>query len=211
MKQKSIVLSIVLVSLIALCIVVFVDRFHRGKTNSPVGLPSVSIEAASPESQEIGHKGLSPRRIPTPEGVRKGPQRVGQSTNVSAPIEDNAPPLAGVAVAQKMGSAFAKEAVDSRWSIEAAQKVGRTLNADLPPGSTIGEVHCRSTMCSFEMRHTTQAGMQTFVQNKLGHKDTGLGGGAITIALTKVDDTDTRGMVYLAREGYNLPRVDEED
>ena len=211
MKRKSTVLSIVLVSLIALCIFVFVYRLHGGKPDRPVGLPSEPIETASQEHQAIERRGLSPRRIPTPGGALKGPQIAGQSTNVRAPVEDNALPLAGVALAEKMGNAFAKEAVDSRWSIDAAHKVSQTLKADLPPGSTIGEVHCRSTMCSFEMRHTTEAGMQAFVQNKLGHKDTGLGGGPITIALTKMDSTDTRGMVFLAREGYNLPRVDEEN
>lgn len=105
---------------------------------------------------------------------------------------------------------FRGEAYDRTWSADARQRATKHLSTNLPPGSRLGVVECRQSLCRVEATHADLAAHQAFLRAAFMSPSLGWDGASMAL----LDEARSRdGIVltiaYLAREGNDLPTGEE--
>lgn len=111
-------------------------------------------------------------------------------------------------------AAFTSEDSDGRWAPRARQIAEERVREDLPVGSTLRSVDCRTSMCRIETSHEDPQKFQEFVDKSFGGPATGIwNGGAFSTVVHRGSGPGDPFVVvtFLAREGSNLPDPQMDD
>jgi len=113
-------------------------------------------------------------------------------------------------VRERFDAVFGAEAVDASWSGRAADALAKSVQALLPAGSTLRRVECRGTLCRIETLHADVDGFRTYAQDAFVHRETRVGASGFFASLVgePAPGEPVVGVVYLAREGKQLPGPD---
>ncbi len=103
---------------------------------------------------------------------------------------------------------FQAEAHDPRWSREANGEATRALTTDLPKGSRLGAVDCRSRLCRVETSHETLQAFQTFVQAALLNPDKKLWNGPFSAQVLTQSASGVTAVTFIARQGESIPATE---
>jgi hypothetical protein len=132
----------------------------------------------------------------------------------SAPHEP-APPKRGETLIEQFApihdtleAAFASEARDGAWAMQASQTANAVLAARLPPRSSLRPADCRSTLCRIESTHDGYASARVFVSRLIGPEGRPWNGAFYAGPVSQEPGNGTVTLVtYLAREGTEMPAI----
>jgi hypothetical protein len=160
----------------------------------------------------------SPRRTPTvitmaqsathDTADRAESEGPGPSDPPSSPPGEASPQDAPSHEEQKefLALSFSAQAPDVGWSRGAAAQVDELIRPLTDQDTRLVSTDCRATLCRVELTHTTEEAFRAFMTTAIygegmrGWK--GPGGGGL---LRKDADGTVRTVVYLAKEGTDLP------
>ena len=118
------------------------------------------------------------------------------------PIEQFAP------IHDALEAAFASEAHDGAWAMQASRIADASLAAGLPPRSTLRPADCRSTLCRIESTHDGYASAKAFVRRLTGPEGRPWNGAFYAGPVSQEPGTGTVTIItYLAREGAEMPTI----
>ncbi|MEE9397883.1 MAG: hypothetical protein V3V31_12810 [Methylococcales bacterium] len=100
------------------------------------------------------------------------------------------------------------EPVDNNWTPQAEDAIHRALSDAELGGTAIINVDCRSTLCRMEIAHDNSQALLAF-QDTFFSQVSGLLPGVLMDHIERENGT-TETVVYLARESYALPSLEEE-
>lgn len=100
-----------------------------------------------------------------------------------------------------LDSTILSEKVDPNWAPSASQSLEDILQSEAMQGFWIEAVECRSTLCQVKFSMDESEGIQESLQNLMG-LSSWEGPGFI-----KIDEDSGKAEIYLAREGYDLPKL----
>lgn len=107
---------------------------------------------------------------------------------------------------QLIETSLQQEHVDASWSTEASDAIEQTFDSEELAGASLVDLECRSTLCRVEVLHDDSEQLTEFqllFPNKIGHILPQL-----TLDHVEEGDSSTSTVIYLARDGYRLPRVE---
>lgn len=96
---------------------------------------------------------------------------------------------------------LAAEPVDVAWAPATERLIGETLARPIFAGSKLLSSACHSTLCRFEVSHASEADRRHFgsaLPNRLPALPSG--------SMRRAEGDDARTIVYVAREGHQIPR-----
>lgn len=96
--------------------------------------------------------------------------------------------------------AYAEETADSTWSAKATDKLNAVVRGNLPSGSRLSALECRTTMCQVKVIHATPQSHMSFLMD--GFKDWP---GSVFVAGEQQDRGDLVVTLIAAREGTEPP------
>jgi hypothetical protein len=107
--------------------------------------------------------------------------------------------------------AFATENVDSEWAARARGIAEERLNADLPPGSSVRSIDCRTSMCRIESSHADRDSYTQFARQSFQDPGTSIWNcGSFSTIVNDDSQPGSPIMVvsYVSRDGTNLSMPD---
>jgi hypothetical protein len=113
-------------------------------------------------------------------------------------VEDTAEQRAELVA--ELESDFRAEARDPKWSDHGTTEASRALAHDLPEGTKLGKVECRSTMCRVESSHTSVDAFQAFVRADLLSHTRQLWNGGFSSYVVSQSPTGVTALTFIARE-----------
>ena len=141
-------------------------------------------------------------RADAPAASPRSAQRDPTPPKHETPIEQFAP------VHDALEAAFASEAHDGAWAMQAGRIADASLAAGLPPRSTLRPADCRSTLCRIESTHDGYASAKAFVRRLIGPEGRPWNGAFYAGPVSQDPATGTVTIVlYLAREGAEMPAI----
>jgi hypothetical protein len=116
----------------------------------PVGSDrrAVALAAAAPAGTAAGQETESAPEERQPEDARREPRE---------------PPMTYEQSQTNVLAAFVEEAPDARWSGDATRKLDAITRSNLPSGSRVNSIECRTTMCQMEVTHTDPVAHSAFL------------------------------------------------
>ena len=103
---------------------------------------------------------------------------------------------------------FEAEERDPNWSGPAATQATRALTSDLPSGSTLGSVECRTNLCRVESSHPSLDAFQSFVHSALLSRDKKLWNGGFSAQVVAQGPLGVKAVTYIAKEGQAVPQLE---
>jgi hypothetical protein len=162
-----------------------------------VRMQEVRTEPSAPPAAEPTRAGVAEPSSPPATRPRASPA-------VLSPLEAFSP------IHDTMEALFASEPTDASWAREARRTAEGAVTSQLPPGSRLTAVDCRSTLCRIESNHETGEEAQRFV-GALTEAGKRPWNGTLTAGPVEHDARTGRTVyvTYLLREGVDLPASDE--
>ncbi len=144
---------------------------------------------------------LAPAATPRPSA----PAAEGTPADDVAPtVEDAAPPTSReppLPPPRRLENAYVQEHADPAWAEATADQIVESWTAQLPAGSSIADIECRTTLCRVEVRHEGEAGHAAILDAVVG--GTFFWSGAGSFELEQDPGGPPRSVAYLAREGVD--------
>jgi len=126
----------------------------------------------------------------------------------AAPHKPETPIEQFALVHDTLETAFASQAHDGVWAMEARRRMDATLLARLPVKSAVTSIDCRSTLCRIETTHDGYAYAREFVGQLLTPERQPWNGAFYTGPIAQDSRSGAVTFVtYLAREGVELPAI----
>ena len=100
----------------------------------------------------------------------------------------------------RVHQAYEEEPIDSDWSSRAAAELDGSIRQNLPEGSRLRSLDCRSTMCQLELAHRDVEAHNRLLMN--GFHDWR---GALFVADETPENGEYLVTLFAAREGSELP------
>jgi len=100
---------------------------------------------------------------------------------------------------------FLSEPRDSNWGGEATVQATRALSSDMPSGSHLGKIECRTNTCRVESSHKDLEAFQAFVQAALLSRTKKLWNGGFSAQVTEQSASGVTAGTFVTREGYSNP------
>jgi hypothetical protein len=107
--------------------------------------------------------------------------------------------------------AFATENVDSEWAVRARRIAEERLKADLPTGSSVRSIDCRTSMCRIESSHADRGSYAQFARQSFQDPATSIWNcGSFSTIVNDDSQPGSAVMVvsYVSRDGTNLSTPD---
>jgi hypothetical protein len=144
-----------------------------------------------------------------PGGGAGGPQAA-PGTPAAPPEVADPEPSDGRDVVASLDARFYREPAATAWSRGALPRATAALRRLVTPGSTVGDVECRQTMCRIEATHQDLGAYRRFgfalMRGRQGPD--GLWGGGINSRVTDRRPGLLSTVTFLAREGAPAPDVE---
>lgn len=123
-----------------------------------------------------------------------------------SPVEDFAP------LRDVMEAEFVAEQADPAWALEAKRLVHNGLLEQVPEGSQIQEIDCRSQMCRVESTHMNRDSANRMVELALLDPEKRPWNGSFSTGLVREDEVGgpVTMVTYFMREGRGLPDAPSE-
>jgi hypothetical protein len=108
-------------------------------------------------------------------------------------------------VVRHVDSQFFAEPGDTPWGRWATAQAATALPAVLPPGSSLGKIECRETLCRIEARHADLASFQKFSRALVRGEAKGLWNAPMTSLVIAQSADALQAITFVAREGRSVP------
>lgn len=171
-------------------------KAERAAKQKPVVWPSPLLGRGSDEA--LTARPAAPSAEPSSPATADATQHKPAET----PIDQFAP------IHDALEAAFASEARDGAWAMEARRTVDATLSAELPAKSAIKSIDCRSTLCRIESTHDGYTYAKAFVNQLVLPERRPWNGAFYTGPVARDPQSGAVTFVtYLAREGAAMPTI----
>jgi hypothetical protein len=176
------------------------------KTSKAAPAPAKAADSGAPSPAPNAANAASPRNAAPSTPPADAP----------APTETPMPSPATMAkiasVRDKFQGQFDAERSDPRWAAEAESTLKEKLGGMLPDSSKIQSIDCRATMCRIETVHENMDRFRQFMGGAFMDPNTKVwNGGFFSSPVGEVSDGGKLDVVtYVAREGQELPRLDQQ-
>jgi hypothetical protein len=108
-------------------------------------------------------------------------------------------------IVAQLDSEFFAEPPSSPWSSHATTKASKVLPALLPPGSSLGRIECRTTLCRIEATHANLDSFLNFTDAMGRNRETGLWNGTITAQVVGQTPGAVQAVTFVSKEGATIP------
>jgi hypothetical protein len=199
----------------AVIMVVALARARRAPAAPPASqvaalraqLKALEGELAQQQSL-LAREAVGRDRIPpkTPVAVPAAPaEQVGEEV-----VAEKPEPTSREIVAQ-IDAKFFREPAQTAWGQGAAGRARSVLRRLVKPGSELGAVDCRETLCRVEARHRDLDAYQAFATAVLDDErdQDGLWNAGLNSQVVEQSPTAVSSVTFLSREGAPVPGTDE--
>jgi hypothetical protein len=130
---------------------------------------------------------------------------VRDATKVEAPASEHEP--TGREIVAGIDARFYRQPAQAPWGRTAAARVHAVLGRLLGPGTTLGNVDCRETLCRIAATHHDLEAYQRFTAGVLDDErdDDGLWNAGLNSQVTDESPTSVSSVTFLSREGAPVP------
>jgi len=169
-------------------------RSELGRIRRDVAVLSDDLPTSTPQRVPLG-------RPPSPAAAVDERAR-GESEDPDPSHPVHRPRFSTEEIPGVLGAAFTSEAVDNSWAGQTTRDVRAKFVAASGPGSSVGSISCKSTMCRVEMEHNGLDDDHTFF-DRLLEQPTDMA----VIVPERINGADghVRAVIYLARDGFPFP------
>ncbi len=110
-------------------------------------------------------------------------------------------------IADDLDSRFEAEPFDAAWSNSATREATRALSTDLPEGTTLTKLECRSSLCRVDTLHDSLDSFRTFASTSLLGRERRIWNGGVSTMVRESSDTEVKAVTYIAKEGQSVPTL----
>lgn len=110
-------------------------------------------------------------------------------------------------IADDLERRFEAEPFDSAWSARATREATRALSTDLPEGTTLKKLECRSSLCRVDTLHASLDAFRTFASTSLLGRERRIWNGGVSTMVTDESDHGVTAVTYIAKEGESVPTL----
>ncbi|WP_394822964.1 hypothetical protein [Pendulispora albinea] len=97
---------------------------------------------------------------------------------------------------------------DNAWAVRAEQRIVSQIRSASRAGTALESVDCRETLCKVDVRHTSQATYEAFLDDTFTRARDFIWNAPVFISRKEGAGEDVHVVMYIAREGYSLPTLE---
>jgi hypothetical protein len=208
-RMRNVVLTVVGVAVACLSIAVLGKRRPTRSELTGEEIESLRSELADVKRQSLLNGGLlalgeSTRlsRVPlaAPTDTPVATQPAAPQSSVDEEKEKAEAQASEAKIMDEASQRFRAEAIDAEWSATAPGVVRSAIASNIPAGSQLVNVECRSTSCRIEASHRDLDGFQKFVDTSFMSREKKLWSAGFLSAVTEQTGASVSSVTYYWRE-----------